>query len=49
MNESFFVVIKMFHRTTILAKALCHSRFPVVKAVKLMAWRQAKSALKITT
>ena len=50
--------IRMFHQTTICwgdnytGKNFVppiKTRSPVVKAVKLMAWRQAKSPLKITT
>ena len=52
------VSIRLFHRTTncqgdnYTGKNFLppiKTRSPVVKAVKLMAWRQAKSPLKITT
>ena len=50
--------IRMFHRTTFCRGdnytgknfvPPIKTRSPVVKAVKMMAWRQAKSPLKITT
>ena len=57
-SHPLFMSTRMFHQTTICQGdihidknfvPLIKTRYPVVKAVKLMAWRQANSPLKITT